>query len=146
MASGRSPGEEAAIRIGVRLVMLLLSTCRYSQHEAHESQIISFHELPRFWSARFLLRCIADKAFKMKFQHVLAIWGLASTARAKVFDRQPLSYAAIPEGTYVPPNDPGETTLLGLINSREDLSELAKLVNRTPGESNHSPSHTLKLM
>lgn len=70
----------------------------------------------------------------MKFQHILAVWGLVSTAQAKVFDRQPLSYAAIPKGTYEPPKEASEKTLLDLINSREDLSDLAKLVEETPGK------------
>jgi hypothetical protein len=69
----------------------------------------------------------------MRLQSLLSILGLAAVAQAKVFDRQVLSYAPIPEGTYVPPTKPGEVTLLDFIKSRDDLSELAKVVSETPG-------------
>lgn len=72
----------------------------------------------------------------MKVSNLLGLSALATIAQAKVFDRPPLSYAKIPEGTYVPPNEPGETTLLDFIKSRDDLSELAKVVEDTPGKSN----------
>lgn len=70
----------------------------------------------------------------MRVHHVLSACTLACFAQAKVFDRQPLSYASIPEDIYEPPNKSGETTLLDFIKSRDDLSELAKVVEQTPGE------------
>lgn len=74
-----------------------------------------------------------DKLLVMKLLSLLPILGLAAVGQAKVFDRQILSYAPIPEGTYVPPTKPGEVTLLDFIKSRDDLSELAKVVSETPG-------------
>lgn len=73
----------------------------------------------------------------MKPQFFFATCALVSPAVAKVFDRPPLSYAPIPKGIYRAPNEPDETTLLDFIESREDLSELAKVVKETPGESHY---------
>ena len=38
----------------------------------------------------------------MKLVNILAFVGMTLPAFGKVFDRQPLSYAPIPEGTYRP--------------------------------------------
>ncbi|SCV60939.1 uncharacterized protein FFFS_15508 [Fusarium fujikuroi] len=69
----------------------------------------------------------------MKFQPSLVLFAAAALCNAKVFDRQALSYAPIPYDIYQPPTDSLETTLLDLIKSRDDLSELLKLVEETPG-------------
>lgn len=69
----------------------------------------------------------------MKFQPSLVLFAAAALCNAKVFDRQALSYAPIPDDIYQPPADSSETTLLDLIKSRDDLSELLKLVEETPG-------------
>lgn len=66
---------------------------------------------------------------------LLQLATLVASCKAKVFDRRWLSYAPIPEGTYEPPKTPGEVTLLDFIKSRDDLSELLKVVNQTPGTS-----------
>ncbi|CAG9952166.1 unnamed protein product [Clonostachys rosea f. rosea IK726] len=69
----------------------------------------------------------------MKLLFLLSTLGLVVVGQAKVFDRQVLSYAPIPEGTYVPPKKSGEVTLFDFIRSRDDLSELAKVVSEAPG-------------
>ncbi|KAG5751250.1 hypothetical protein H9Q69_011186 [Fusarium xylarioides] len=69
----------------------------------------------------------------MKFQLSLVLFAAVASCNAKVFDRQALSYAPIPDDIYQPPTKSGETTLLDLIKSRDDLSELSKLVEATPG-------------
>lgn len=69
----------------------------------------------------------------MKFQPSLVLCAAAALCSAKVFDRQALSYAPISDDIYQPPVDSSETTLLDLIKSRDDLSELLKLVEETPG-------------
>jgi hypothetical protein len=69
----------------------------------------------------------------MRFQPLLVLYAAVASCDAKVFDRQALSYAPIPEGIYQPPAKSGETTLLDFIKSRDDLSELSKLVEETPG-------------
>ncbi|KAH7477709.1 hypothetical protein FOMA001_g9093 [Fusarium oxysporum f. sp. matthiolae] len=69
----------------------------------------------------------------MKLQLSLVLFAAVALCNAKVFDRQALSYAPIPEEIYQPPTKSGETTLLDFIKSREDLSELSKLVEQTPG-------------
>lgn len=63
----------------------------------------------------------------------LVVSALITSICGKTFDRPPLSYAEIPDNVYEPQNKAGETTLLDLINSRDELSELAKLVDETPG-------------
>jgi hypothetical protein len=82
----------------------------------------------------------------MRPTSIVAICACSLLAVAKVFDRQPLSYATIPEGTYAPPNKSGETTLLDLIDSRDDLSELAKVVRETPGKDTHTHESRIGLL
>ncbi|QKD56645.2 FAS1 domain-containing protein [Fusarium oxysporum Fo47] len=71
----------------------------------------------------------------MKLQLSLVLFAAVALCNAKVFDRQALSYAPIPKDIYQPPTKSGETTLLDFIKSREDLSELSKLVEQTPAFS-----------
>jgi hypothetical protein len=81
----------------------------------------------------------------MKLLFLLSTLGLVVVGQAKVFDRQVLSYAPIPEGTYVPPKKSGEVTLLDFIRSRDDLSELAKVVSEAPGlHSQSTPSDAMR--
>ncbi|OBT58043.1 hypothetical protein VE04_01408 [Pseudogymnoascus sp. 24MN13] len=48
-------------------------------------------------------------------------------------DRQPLTYATVPEGTYVPPKNSNATTLLDFIKSRDDLTSLAIILAECGG-------------
>ncbi|KAH6971170.1 FAS1 domain-containing protein [Ilyonectria sp. MPI-CAGE-AT-0026] len=69
----------------------------------------------------------------MQFLLAIAVLGLASTTTCEVLDRQPLSYAAIPDGTYVAPVSPTTTTLLDFIESRDDLSILSSMAKEAQG-------------
>lgn len=48
-------------------------------------------------------------------------------------DREPLTYATVPEGTYVPPKNSNVTTLLDFIKSRDDLTSLAGVLAECGG-------------
>lgn len=48
-------------------------------------------------------------------------------------DREPLTYAPIPDGTYVPPKASGVTTLLDFVKSRSDLTILAEILEECGG-------------
>ncbi|KFY59652.1 hypothetical protein V496_05606 [Pseudogymnoascus sp. VKM F-4515 (FW-2607)] len=48
-------------------------------------------------------------------------------------DRQPLSYATIPNGTYVLPKNSNITTLLDFVKSRDDLTSLASVLAESAG-------------
>ncbi|KAF3356921.1 hypothetical protein VDGD_04758 [Verticillium dahliae] len=52
---------------------------------------------------------------------------------AEVVDRKQLAYAPTPEGTWTVPKVQGKTTLLDFINSRSDLTTLAKLLKEPAG-------------
>lgn len=49
--------------------------------------------------------------------------------------RQPLTYAPIPEGVYVPLKNSSTLTLLDFVKSRSDLSILAEIVEKLGGWS-----------
>jgi hypothetical protein len=68
----------------------------------------------------------------MLLRAILA-FGATLVAQCEVLDRQPLSFAPIPDGTYIPPNPSGVTTLLDFIQSRQDLSILASVVHEAGG-------------
>ncbi|KAK6068242.1 hypothetical protein SCUP234_10230 [Seiridium cupressi] len=62
----------------------------------------------------------------------LIIWiGVASSS---VVDRQLLSYAPIPAEVYTPSVSSGTLTLLGLVQSRPELSNLASIVEQAEGK------------
>lgn len=68
------------------------------------------------------------------FLHVILALGAALVARCEILDRRPLSFATIPDGTYIAPNPSNVTTLLEFIRSREDLSILASVVEEAGGQ------------
>ncbi|KAK1701423.1 FAS1 domain-containing protein [Colletotrichum godetiae] len=69
----------------------------------------------------------------MKLITLLNILILGATSTAVAADRNPLSYAPKPAGTYVPPKTSNTTTLLDFINSRSDLTALSKVINGSAG-------------
>ncbi|KAJ5708164.1 FAS1 domain-containing protein [Penicillium malachiteum] len=69
----------------------------------------------------------------MRFQHVFLALGAALVAHCEVLDRLPLSFAPIPDGTYVAPVASNVTTLLDFIRSRDELSFLSSMVEETGG-------------
>ncbi|KAB5575335.1 FAS1 domain-containing protein [Coniochaeta sp. 2T2.1] len=69
----------------------------------------------------------------MMFLHFILALGHALVARCDVHDRQPLSFATIPDGTYNAPVPPNVTTLLEFIHSREDLTVLASVAEQAGG-------------
>jgi hypothetical protein len=64
----------------------------------------------------------------MKISNLVALCFLPVLGRCDTSNRQPLTYAAIPDGTYVPPKNSGITTLLDLVQSRSDLSTLSSIL------------------
>ena len=69
----------------------------------------------------------------MKVFNLLALCLLPFLGRCDTSDRQPLTYAAIPDGTYVPAKDSSITTLLDFVKSRSDLSTLASILGECGG-------------
>ncbi|KAL3418224.1 hypothetical protein PVAG01_09939 [Phlyctema vagabunda] len=59
--------------------------------------------------------------------------GLVTSAACADADRAPLSYAAIPNNTYVAAKPAGVITLLEFIQSRNDLSILSSLLDQLGG-------------
>lgn len=80
----------------------------------------------------------ASSAAIMKVQWILPLLSLAASAQAKIVDRQLLTYAPLPEGTYEPPTKPSELTLLDFIHSREELSSLSDVVSGSAGGCSHN--------
>lgn len=137
--SRRKTVEDTGPRRGAYVSPLsrCLWTARVSKHSRlyrPSCAIIPVPCIPKLYSHGII------KTSKMRFDGILAVCAVVTSAQGKVFDRQPLSYVEIPEGTYEPPNKSGETTLLDFIKSRDDLTELAKLVEQVPGRSYHSSS------
>ena len=56
----------------------------------------------------------------MKWSTVTALSALLGTAAARL----PLSYAAVPQGTYELPKNGSVTTITDLLKSRDDCSQL----------------------
>ncbi|EXF76554.1 hypothetical protein CFIO01_12659 [Colletotrichum fioriniae PJ7] len=69
----------------------------------------------------------------MKFINLLSILTLGTISTGAAADRNPLSYASKPAGTYVPPKISNTTTLLDFIKSRSDLTTLAKVLDGSAG-------------
>ncbi|KAH9209661.1 FAS1 domain-containing protein [Leptodontidium sp. 2 PMI_412] len=69
----------------------------------------------------------------MKFSTVLTVLGLAISGSCDHTNREPLTYAPIPEGTYVVPKNASITTLLDFVKSRDDLSTLASVLGQAGG-------------
>ncbi|RSL51455.1 hypothetical protein CEP54_011419 [Fusarium duplospermum] len=66
----------------------------------------------------------------MRFYSVLLSALAASTSLGEIVDRQPLTFAPVPDDTYVVP---ASDTLLGFIQSREDLSILSSTLDQLGG-------------
>ncbi|KAI8675733.1 FAS1 domain-containing protein [Fusarium keratoplasticum] len=66
----------------------------------------------------------------MRFYSVFLSALAASTSLCEVIDRQPLTFAPVPEDTYVVP---ASDTLLDFIQSREDLSILSSTLDQLGG-------------
>ena len=69
---------------------------------------------------------------KLRIFSVIVITALGLCDR---IDRQPLTYATIPKGTYVPPKNSTITTLLDFVKSRDDLTTLAGVLAECGGMS-----------
>jgi hypothetical protein len=70
----------------------------------------------------------------LKMKLILCVLGLwYGVAAAAVVDRQLLSYAPIPTDAYTPPVNSTTTTLLDLVKSRPELSNLSSMIERVPG-------------
>ncbi|KAG4415351.1 hypothetical protein IFR04_011500 [Cadophora malorum] len=69
----------------------------------------------------------------MKFSILITFTALVAACSGKRLDRDPLTYAPVPEGTYVLPKNASTTTLLDLVKSRPDLSTLASLLPTLSG-------------
>jgi hypothetical protein len=69
----------------------------------------------------------------MKSSNLLALCLLPVLGRCDTSNRQPLTYAAIPDRIYVPPKNSSITTLLDLVQSRSDLSILASILAECGG-------------
>ncbi|KAF0329801.1 beta-ig-h3 fasciclin [Colletotrichum asianum] len=69
----------------------------------------------------------------MKLSTVLGFIVFGVVCAAGSSERWPLSYAPKPDGTYVPAKADGVTTLLDFVNSRSDLTELAKVLTGSAG-------------
>jgi hypothetical protein len=69
----------------------------------------------------------------MKTSNLLALCLLPVFGRCDTSNRQPLTYAPIPDGTYVPPKNSSITTLLDLVQSRSELSTLASILTECGG-------------
>ncbi|TDZ34227.1 hypothetical protein C8035_v009527 [Colletotrichum spinosum] len=69
----------------------------------------------------------------MKLLSILNLNVLGFTCAASVFERTPLSYAPKPDGIYTIPKKANVTTLLDFVNSRSDLTELARILNASSG-------------
>lgn len=57
----------------------------------------------------------------------------ALLTQGEVLDRQPLSFATLPDGTYVAPKSDNVVTLLDFVKSRDDLSIFASIAEQTGG-------------
>ena len=69
----------------------------------------------------------------MKIQHIFLAFEAVLEAYCEVQDRLPLSFAPIPDGTYIAPVEANVTTLLEFIRSQDDLSMLASMTEETGG-------------
>ncbi|KAF4779242.1 hypothetical protein HER10_EVM0002163 [Colletotrichum scovillei] len=68
----------------------------------------------------------------MKLINLLSILTLGTISTVTAAERNPLSYASKPAGTYVPSKTPNTTTLLDFIKSRSDLTTLAEAFDTVP--------------
>lgn len=69
----------------------------------------------------------------MKLYTYISLVALVSLGGCDKTDRQPLTYAPIPDGTYVPTKNSSVTTLLDFVNSRDDLTILAGILKESAG-------------
>ena len=70
----------------------------------------------------------------MKLSNLFALSLLSALGICDTSNRLPLTYAAIPNGTYVPTKNSSITTLLDLVKSRSDLSILATILAECGGK------------
>ena len=70
---------------------------------------------------------------KMKVSDFLPLLLVFSTSLCDTNSRQPLTYAPVPDGTYIPPKNSSITTLLDFVQSRSDLSVLAGILGECGG-------------
>lgn len=69
----------------------------------------------------------------MKFIRPLLLFSTIAVSVCDRLDRQALSYAAIPNGVYVPPKNSSIVTLLDVVKSHDDLSILAEILEECVG-------------
>lgn len=65
--------------------------------------------------------------------HIFSVIVITALGLCDRIDRQPLAYATVPEGTYVPPKNSNVTTLLDFVKSRSDLTSLASVLAECGG-------------
>lgn len=65
--------------------------------------------------------------------HIFSVIVITALGLCDRIDRQPLTYATVPKGTYVPPKNSNVTTLLDFIKSRNDLTSLASVLAECGG-------------
>lgn len=75
----------------------------------------------------------------MKLYTVISLVALVSFGVCDKTNRQPLTYAPIPNGTYVPTKNSSVTTLLDFVNSRDDLTILAGVLKECAGMNYLNP-------
>jgi hypothetical protein len=90
----------------------------------------------------------SNKLHKMKLG-LLSIVAITAFGLCDQTNRKPLSYAAVPDGTYVSPKSSNITTLLDFVKSRSDLTTLAGVIEECAGMSrsvSHRPRRDGKLI
>ncbi|OBT41686.1 hypothetical protein VE00_07800 [Pseudogymnoascus sp. WSF 3629] len=65
--------------------------------------------------------------------HIFSVIMITALGLCDRIDRQPLTYATVPKGTYVSPKNSNVTTLLDFIKSRDDLTSLASVLAECGG-------------
>lgn len=70
----------------------------------------------------------------MRFLSLLALCSVFTASGCDRINRQLLSYAAVPDGVYVPQKNTSIVTLLDLAKSRRDLSILASVLGECGGK------------
>lgn len=70
----------------------------------------------------------------MKFSALLALLAFAISTSCDNSGRKPLTYASVPDGTYVPPKNSSIITLLDFVKSRDDLTTLASVLAECGGK------------
>jgi hypothetical protein len=79
----------------------------------------------------------------MKFSSIVSAIASVHLCSGKRVDRQLLSHAPVPVGTYAPVKNVSVTTLLDFLQSRGELSVLAGMLGQLSGEITSTSSSRL---